>query len=80
MSLPMLECKYITDEFVKESRNGNFNSLAASPVPMLRFVYELCWNVVRASTIRSFWVFGCCAFVVLVLGTGNRISVSLVTR
>ncbi|CAA7023649.1 unnamed protein product [Microthlaspi erraticum] len=47
MSLPLLECKYVTEEFVREGKNGNYGSKLPSSVPMLRFLYELCWNLVR---------------------------------
>lgn len=48
MSLPLLECKYVTEEFVREGKNGNYGSKLPSSVPMLRFLYELCWNLVHA--------------------------------
>ncbi|KAL0795539.1 hypothetical protein Bca101_066916 [Brassica carinata] len=47
MSLPLLECKYVTDEFVREGKNGNYCSKLLNSVPMLRFLYELCWILVR---------------------------------
>ncbi|KAF8097255.1 hypothetical protein N665_0292s0034 [Sinapis alba] len=48
MSLPLLECKYVTEEFVREGKNGNYGSkLPGGSVPMLRFLYELCWILVR---------------------------------
>ncbi|CAH8349699.1 unnamed protein product [Eruca vesicaria subsp. sativa] len=48
MSLPLLECKYVTEEFVRELKNGgNYDSKLPSSVPMLRFLYELCWVLVR---------------------------------
>ncbi|XP_023644586.1 THO complex subunit 2 isoform X2 [Capsella rubella] len=47
MSLPLLECKYVTEEFVREGKNGNYGTKLPSSVPMLRFLYELCWILVR---------------------------------
>ncbi|CAN8291333.1 unnamed protein product [Cochlearia groenlandica] len=47
MALPLLECKYVTDEFVREGKSGNYGSNLPSSVPMLRFLYELCWVMVR---------------------------------
>ncbi|CAH2033971.1 unnamed protein product [Thlaspi arvense] len=47
MSLPLLECKYVTEEFVREAKNGNYGSKLPSSVPMLRFLYEFCWILVR---------------------------------
>ncbi|KAF6168558.1 hypothetical protein GIB67_005170 [Kingdonia uniflora] len=47
MSLPPIECKYITDEYLQEWKNGNANFKLSAPVPILRFIYELCWNTVR---------------------------------
>ncbi|WZZ10565.1 hypothetical protein YC2023_096486 [Brassica napus] len=47
MSLPLLECKYVTEEFVREGKSGSYGSKLPSSVPMLRFLYELCWVLVR---------------------------------
>ncbi|OWM74376.1 hypothetical protein CDL15_Pgr013280 [Punica granatum] len=49
MSLPPVECTCITDDFVREWKNPSANpSLKPpDPVPSLRFLYELCWNMVR---------------------------------
>ncbi|KAM7467402.1 hypothetical protein LguiB_014964 [Lonicera macranthoides] len=48
MSLPPLECIYVTEDCVREWKNGNPSfKIAEQPVPMLRFLYELCWSVVR---------------------------------
>ncbi|AAG03121.1 F5A9.22 [Arabidopsis thaliana] len=47
MSLPLLECKYVTEEFVREGKNGNYGTKLPSSVPMLRFLYELSWILVR---------------------------------
>ncbi|XP_039040621.1 THO complex subunit 2-like isoform X1 [Hibiscus syriacus] len=47
MSLPPIECKYITEEILRECKNGNSNFSFSSPVPMLRCLYELCWTMVR---------------------------------
>ncbi|KAK4751210.1 hypothetical protein SAY87_004692 [Trapa incisa] len=49
MSLPPVECIYVTDEFVREwkSHSANPTRKPPDPVPLLRFLYELCWNMVR---------------------------------
>ncbi|OMO88902.1 hypothetical protein CCACVL1_08125 [Corchorus capsularis] len=47
MSLPSVECKYITEEIIREGKNGNSNFSFSSSVPMLRFIYELCWAMVH---------------------------------
>ncbi|XP_022776561.1 THO complex subunit 2 isoform X2 [Durio zibethinus] len=47
MSLPPIECIYITEEILREGKNGNSNFSFSSSVPMLRFLYELCWTMVR---------------------------------
>ena len=50
MSLPLLECKYVTEEFVREGKSGSYGSKLPSSVPMLRFLYELCWVLVYTLT------------------------------
>ncbi|KAL3652904.1 hypothetical protein CASFOL_002585 [Castilleja foliolosa] len=47
MSLPHLECIYLTDESVKELKNPNSSFRFHSHAPVLRFLYELCFTVVR---------------------------------
>ncbi|GFZ15645.1 similar to THO2 [Actinidia rufa] len=47
MSLPSVECVYVTEECVREWKNGNSIFKAPIPVPVLRFLYELCWTMVR---------------------------------
>ncbi|CAN1296054.1 THO complex subunit 2 [Linum perenne] len=47
MSLPPLECVHITEDHLREWKNGNSNYKVAEPVPILRFLYELCWTMVR---------------------------------
>ncbi|XP_017971051.1 PREDICTED: THO complex subunit 2 isoform X3 [Theobroma cacao] len=47
MSLPPIECMYITEEILREGKSGNSNFSFSSSVPMLRFLYELCWTMVR---------------------------------
>ncbi|KAL7181123.1 hypothetical protein ACSBR1_040061 [Camellia fascicularis] len=47
MSLPPLECICVTEESIREWKNGNPSFKAPNPVPVLRFLYELCWTVVR---------------------------------
>ncbi|KAE8705401.1 THO complex subunit 2 [Hibiscus syriacus] len=47
MSLPPIECIYVTERIIRECKNANSNFSFSSPVPMLRFLYELCWTMVR---------------------------------
>nr|KYP61495.1 THO complex subunit 2 [Cajanus cajan] len=47
MSLPPIECVYVTEDYVREWRSGNPALKVSEPVPMLRFLYELCWTMVR---------------------------------
>ncbi|KAL8265927.1 hypothetical protein R6Q59_003271 [Mikania micrantha] len=47
MSLPVLECKYVTDECIREWKNGSSTFKPPAPAPVLRYLYELCWNIVR---------------------------------
>nr|XP_027098247.1 THO complex subunit 2-like isoform X1 [Coffea arabica] len=47
MSLPPVDCFYITEESVKELKNGNSSFKFPNSVPVLRFLYELCWTLVR---------------------------------
>ncbi|KAK7836659.1 tho complex subunit 2, partial [Quercus suber] len=47
MSLPSIDCIYVTEELVRELKNGNPSFKLSEPVPMLRFLYELCWTLVR---------------------------------
>lgn len=47
MSLPPTECVYVTEECVREWRSGNPALKVSQPVPMLRFLYELCSTMVR---------------------------------
>ncbi|KAH6773938.1 THO2 [Perilla frutescens var. frutescens] len=47
MSLPPLECVYLTEDAVKELKNPNSNFKFPSPAPILRFLYELCHTMVR---------------------------------
>ncbi|KAK1301270.1 hypothetical protein QJS10_CPB12g01590 [Acorus calamus] len=44
-----IECKYVTEDLVREWKNApaTANLKSSGPVPMLRFLYELCWNMVR---------------------------------
>ncbi|KAI4313667.1 hypothetical protein L6164_026626 [Bauhinia variegata] len=47
MSLPAIECIYVTEDCLREWKNGNPAGKFSEPVPMLRFLYELCWTMVR---------------------------------
>ncbi|KAG5014798.1 hypothetical protein JHK85_020934 [Glycine max] len=47
MSLPPIECVYVTEECIREWRSGNPALKVSQPVPMLRFLYELCSTMVR---------------------------------
>ena len=66
MSLPPVDCFYITEESVKELKNGNSSFKFPNSVPVLRFLYELCWTLVLKDLIeliiellylflRTFW-------------------------
>ncbi|XP_047148884.1 THO complex subunit 2-like [Vigna umbellata] len=46
MSLSSIESIYVTEECVREWRSGNPALKVAQAVPMLRFLYELCWTMV----------------------------------
>lgn len=62
MSLPLLECKYVTEEFVREGKNGNYGTKLPSSVPMLRFLYELCWILVYTHTTLLFVLSNHCPY------------------
>ncbi|KAK2635529.1 hypothetical protein Ddye_030321 [Dipteronia dyeriana] len=47
MSLPLINCKLVTEECVREWKNGNSIFRVPVPVSMLRFLYELCSTLVR---------------------------------
>ncbi|KAK3222127.1 hypothetical protein Dsin_009152 [Dipteronia sinensis] len=47
MSLPQIDCKLVTEECVREWKNGNSTFRVPDPVSMLRFLYELCSTLVR---------------------------------
>uniref|UniRef100_A0A2P2MC31 THO complex subunit 2 N-terminal domain-containing protein n=1 Tax=Rhizophora mucronata TaxID=61149 RepID=A0A2P2MC31_RHIMU len=47
MSLPPIECLYVTEDPLREWKAGNPSFRVAEPVPPLRFVFELCWTMVR---------------------------------
>ncbi|KAA8529838.1 hypothetical protein F0562_034393 [Nyssa sinensis] len=47
MSLPPVECTYVTEDCIREWKSGNPGFKVPNQVPMLRFVYELCWTMVR---------------------------------
>lgn len=47
MSLSPLEYLYFTEHSIKELKNGNTSFKFAQPLPTLRFLYELCWVMVR---------------------------------
>ncbi|KAI8538772.1 hypothetical protein RHMOL_Rhmol09G0129800 [Rhododendron molle] len=47
MSVPPVESVYVTEECIREWKNGNPSFKASKPVPLLRFLYELCWAMVR---------------------------------
>ncbi|PHU03207.1 THO complex subunit 2 [Capsicum chinense] len=47
MSLSPLEYLYFTEDSLKELKNGNTSFKFSEPVPTLRFLYELCWVMVR---------------------------------
>lgn len=44
----------MTEEFVREGKSGgNYDSKLPSSVPMLRFLYELCWVLVYIHTLTN---------------------------
>ncbi|WOL00987.1 hypothetical protein Cni_G09700 [Canna indica] len=47
MSLQSPDFKYVTEECLQEWKGSNASFKVADPVPMYRFLYELCWAVVR---------------------------------
>ncbi|KAG9443939.1 hypothetical protein H6P81_015279 [Aristolochia fimbriata] len=47
MSSSLMECKYITEECIREWKNPASNFKLADPLPASRFLYELCWIMVR---------------------------------
>ncbi|KAL4575579.1 hypothetical protein LXL04_022427 [Taraxacum kok-saghyz] len=47
MSLPALDCKYVTEDCIREWKNGSTSFRPPSPAPVIRYLYELCWNIVR---------------------------------
>ncbi|XP_068660653.1 THO complex subunit 2-like isoform X2 [Aristolochia californica] len=47
MSVSLTEYKYITDVCIREWKNPSSNFKLADPVPTPRFLYELCWILVR---------------------------------
>ncbi|XP_057960883.1 THO complex subunit 2 [Malania oleifera] len=47
MSIPPIQCIYITEDCLQEWKSGNPSFRVPKPVPMLRFLYELCWSLVR---------------------------------
>ncbi|KAJ0095472.1 hypothetical protein Patl1_15609 [Pistacia atlantica] len=51
MSLPQIECKYITEECIREWKNGNPTFRVTNSVPMLRFLHELCSTMVRGELL-----------------------------
>ncbi|KAK2995185.1 hypothetical protein RJ640_005775 [Escallonia rubra] len=47
MSLPSVECIHVTEDCIREWKSGNPSFKPPNPVPSLRFLYELCWTMVR---------------------------------
>ncbi|WJX85695.1 THO complex subunit 2 [Trifolium repens] len=47
MSVPPVQCIYVTEECVREWRSANHSFKVSQPVPLLRFLYELSWTTVR---------------------------------
>ncbi|KAI5567276.1 hypothetical protein BDE02_13G079300 [Populus trichocarpa] len=46
-TLPPMECLHVTEEFLLELKSGNRSFRLPHPVPILRFLYELSWTLVR---------------------------------
>ena len=46
MALPPLECMYVVESNLREWKSGNSSFRVPNPVPVLRFLYELCWTMV----------------------------------
>lgn len=61
MSFPPIQCIHITDDLLREWKSGNPSFKAPNPVPMLRFLYELCWTLVcqllRMSSLAAYALF-----------------------
>jgi THO complex subunit 2 len=55
MSLPPVERAYVKDEYAREWKNGNASFKLPEPVPMLRFLYELCSTMVSSKSLCSFF-------------------------
>jgi THO complex subunit 2 len=53
-TLPPMECLYVTEEFLRELKGGNHSFRLPHPVPILRFLYELSWNLVLLLFILAF--------------------------
>lgn len=49
MAILPVECKYVTDDCIREWKSGGSGSSVKLPVvvPPERFIYELCWTIVR---------------------------------
>ncbi|WJX48474.1 THO complex subunit 2 [Trifolium repens] len=47
MSVPPVQCVYVTEDCVREWKTGNPSFKVSQPVPMLRFLYELSWTMIR---------------------------------
>eukprot|EP01018_Ginkgo_biloba_P036677 Gb_33812 [translate_table: standard] len=47
MALPSVEYKHVTEECVREWKTAGSTYKVQVPVPPARFIYELCWTLVR---------------------------------
>ncbi|KAF3793768.1 THO complex subunit 2 [Nymphaea thermarum] len=47
MSSLSVECKFVTEDCIREWKVGSNGFRLAGPVPATRFIYELCWAMVR---------------------------------
>ncbi|KAJ8760884.1 hypothetical protein K2173_021922 [Erythroxylum novogranatense] len=47
MSFASSDCTLINDDYLREWKSGNPSFRVPVSVPMLRFLYELCWTMVR---------------------------------
>ncbi|CAK8541510.1 unnamed protein product [Lathyrus sativus] len=47
MFVPLVPCVYVIEDCVCKWKSGSSSLKVSQPVPMLRFLYELAWTMVR---------------------------------